>query len=307
MLTNTSRMSLSAAMPNFFIIGAMRAGTTSLYHYLRQHPDVYMPADKELHFFDIDEAYEAGVRAYVSSHFRDAAAYPARGEATPAYLARYERVIPRMLEVFGAAHPRFIILFREPAARAWSHYLHSVRKGVEAETFERALELEQHRVDGRGQERGDYFSRGCYAQQLDAWLGAFPRDRFLFLLTEDLRSRPHQAAADVFEFLGVDPTAAVDTTLASNRAFVLKQGTVYRRMWRLLVGRDALKERLRRVLPGDAGRRLIGLARTAFIAPSKTPPRIPPEIDRVLREKYADDVRRLETILGRDLSSWYSA
>jgi hypothetical protein len=134
-------------LPNFFLLGAAKAGTTSLYHCLKQHPQVFMPANKEPRFFDRDEFYQEGLSVYLNRHFKGSEIYPARGEATPAY-HRPEKVIPRMKKAYGRLSPKFLIILRDPVERAWSHYLHRVFFTLEEESFEHALKLEKSRIQG---------------------------------------------------------------------------------------------------------------------------------------------------------------
>ncbi|NBC16502.1 MAG: sulfotransferase, partial [Bacteroidetes bacterium] len=124
--------------PTFLIVGAAKAGTTSLYRYLRQHPDVYMPASiKETFFFSRASVTEAsgpgrryGTQAVTSwsdyaDLFADANAQPARGEACTAYLYFYDEAIPEIRKYLGAG-VRIVIILRDPVERAYSNYMHHV-------------------------------------------------------------------------------------------------------------------------------------------------------------------------------------
>ena len=223
-------------LPYFLIIGAQRAGTTTLFTYLRQHPDIEPPrrADptiawpKELHFFD--ENYWRGTDWYRAFFPLAIARRTARlrghelicGEATPYYLfhpAVPERVAATLPDV------RLIVLLRNPVERAYSHYQHMRNTARENLSFEEAIEAEPDRLAGLeevlAQERlpitsggqrphhnhrhRAYVSRGLYADQLERWFAYFPREQFLVLRSEDFLARPAEGFAEVFAFLGVRP------------------------------------------------------------------------------------------------------
>jgi len=137
--------SLSIARPNFFVLGAAKCGTTTLHGLLTAHPHICITKEKEPRFFNTDTSYNRGLDRYLRDHFRGAAGFKARGEATPFHLASGRKVRDRIRCDLGK-DLRFVVILRDPVKRAWSHYLHRCRAGVETETFERALELEPTRL-----------------------------------------------------------------------------------------------------------------------------------------------------------------
>jgi hypothetical protein len=208
-------------LPDYLIIGAQRAGTTSLFKYLVQHPAVGRPfLGKGAHFFDINysadlDAYRAyfpttAYKWYVKASRRMDAV---TGEGSPYYLAHPHapyRIAETLPEV------KLIALLRDPVERAYSHYQHEVARGFEDLSFEEALEREPERLAGEVERmRGDpsynsfalqhhsYLSRGRYAEQLEVWYGLFPTEQILVLRSEDLFSAPERTYLDVLRFLGV--------------------------------------------------------------------------------------------------------
>jgi hypothetical protein len=203
-------------LPDFLILGAQKAGTTALYAYLRWHPQITGPSFKEVSFFD--RHYAQGERWY-RAHM------PVRhsglvGEASPSYLfhplapERVARMLPEA---------RLIALLRNPVDRAFSHYQHEVALGREQLTFEEALAREDERMRGEVERMLDdpgYFShawwnytyaaRGRYAEQLERWFAAFPREQLLVILTEDLASDTAGTYRRTLEFLGV-PARGLDS------------------------------------------------------------------------------------------------
>lgn len=209
--------------PDFLILGAQKAATTTLYHCLMRHPDVVGPLHKEVHYFDRN--YRKGdlwYRAHFPSALRKiwssaVKGHPfATGEASPAYL--YHPHAPRRVKE-KLPDRKFIVLLRNPVDRAYSHYQHELRKGCEDLSFEEAIFLEERRLYGAFERvlgRENYHSRnywhysykrrGLYAEQLNRWFKHFPdRSQFLILRTEDFSKSPGAIMGQVCEFLGLPP------------------------------------------------------------------------------------------------------
>lgn len=198
-------------LPNFVIIGAQRCGTTSLFEDLSAHPQILKPIGKELQFFT--KYYHLGERWYRSQfpHLRPG---QQTFEATP-YYSFHPDVPPRAAATLPESN--FILLLRDPVARAYSHYLHSRNLGVERLTFEEALDAEPARLaeadrlglntrTGRNLHQNfSYVSRGIYAPQLERWLAQVPEERFKVVRSEDFYENPDDVHADVLSYLGLPP------------------------------------------------------------------------------------------------------
>ncbi len=209
------------ALPDFLVLGAMKAGTSSLFHHLTRHPQVRGPYRKEIHYFGLGRRAGRGLGWY-RAHFpvRRGAAW-LTGEATPDYL--YDPDVPaRIREALPAI--RLIAVLREPASRAVSHYFHEVRMGRETLPIEEAFAIEEARlahaaaVGERGREtlhHACYRRRGLYAEQIERYLALFPRERLLILGSGELRREPEAAMARVFAHLGLPP-AAIDARAERN-------------------------------------------------------------------------------------------
>ncbi len=188
-------------LPEFLVIGGQRCGTTSLYRYLAAHPSVRPATGKELQFFSLH--HRRGERWY-RAHFPVRPPGVSSFEASPYYLfdpeapARAAAMLPQA---------RFVALIRDPAERAYSHYLHSRSYGVEPLSFAEALDAEPRRLATGGhaaRRRFSYVARGRYAEQLSRWFDHVPRDRVLVVRTEELNSR----YPEILGFLGLDPAPA---------------------------------------------------------------------------------------------------
>jgi sulfotransferase family protein len=209
-------------LPDFLIIGAQKAGTTALYAYLRWHPQITGPSFKEVSFFDRHHARgERWYRAHLPARPRQWVAkrrhgrWPSIGEASPSYLF-HPLAAQRVKALMPAA--RLIAVLRNPVDRALSHYEHEVALGREPLSFEDALDQEEERMRGEVERitsdptyfshawwNYTYVARGRYAEQLERWYEAFPRDQLLVLFSGELLEQPAETYARALDFLGVDP------------------------------------------------------------------------------------------------------
>ncbi|MBK4729296.1 sulfotransferase domain-containing protein [Oxynema sp. CENA135] len=211
-------------MPDFLIIGAQKCGTTSLYHYLVQHPKIIPARQKEVHFFDLN--FDRGLEWYAAQFFPES--YEdgrLTGEASPYYVF-HPLVAKRVYESFPKI--KLILLLRNPIDRAWSHYHHEVRWGFESLSFEEAIASEPKRLAGEEEKMREdpsyysynhqhytYLARGIYAEQIAEWLQYFDRDRLLILKSEELSTHPDEMMAETCAFLGVE-AIAVDASTKYN-------------------------------------------------------------------------------------------
>jgi Sulfotransferase domain len=208
-------------LPDFIIVGAQKCGTTSLYRYLVEHPQIVPAFRKELHFFDNNagKGNTLRYRAYFPTSLykrrfeRTRGSDLITGEATPYYFY-YPLTPERVRDVVPRA--RLIVLLRDPVDRAYSHYHHEVRLGNEKLSFEEAIERESERLDGERERilRGgnydsfshrkhSYLSRGIYVDQLQNWRRSFPEEQLLVLKSEDLFADPAAIVGRTLNFLGL--------------------------------------------------------------------------------------------------------
>lgn len=225
--------SQARALPDFIIIGAQKCGTTSLYYYLCQHPTITNAAKKELHYFE---------RAEIKPLRLYKAAFPLRirnkgkitGEASPEYLFHpwAAKNINKILSKI-----KLIAILREPAERAWSHWRHNIRRGVESLDFHDALNLEEKRIGGDYQKmqsdpnyiglkayQYSYKFRGKYYNQLKRYYDIFDKDKILILKSDDLKKYPQKSLDRCFKFLGLQSYVVND--LINKNADPLKKKPV---------------------------------------------------------------------------------
>ena len=264
-------------MPNFLIIGAQRSGTSSLNHYLRQHPQVFMAPGKELRFFNRN--FERGLGWY-EAHFEDSCGARAVGEATPSYM--YEGVaVLRMAEVLPFV--RLVAILRNPVARAYSHYQMIVARGRETRTFEEAVEEELSQASGAS----SYLDQGRYLSQLERLGEQMPNAPLHVMITERFISQPREGFETLCRFLDVDHSfVPLDIGKAVNRYVEFRS------------------LRLRRIAHSFGQ----GLVRRGLDAlNTKQVDYVPMRLDvqRRLEDVYAEEVRGLRRYLGVDLSQWW--
>lgn len=197
-------------LPEFLVLGTMKGGTTSLYRYLLEHPDVAAPDTKEIHFFDDHwgEGADWYRRRFPSVLPRLLRRLSLRrplvtGEATTRYLSA-RKVPARVKELLPNA--TFVVLLRDPVTRAYSHYQHNRRHDREPRSFAAAVEAEvEGHARGELRVKPSYLSRGVYADQLERWWAEFPRDRFLIRRSEEFFAAPARVLDEVGRFLGLAP------------------------------------------------------------------------------------------------------
>jgi hypothetical protein len=293
----------STRLPDFLIVGAAKSGTTSLYYYLRQHPQVFLPPGKECWYFALageglprDPFFErispiTGVGDYIAQ-FAPATPNQVVGECSTAYLHLWSRTIPAILRTYDSREPpSIIIVLRDPVRRAYSHYQFDLQQGYVDGTFEEALNACR---EGRASPYNDYLSYGRYSDQVRAYLREF--ERVKVCLSDELASRPQETVREVLDFLGVDPDHPVDTGFRSNVS-----GTP-RRAWltSLVLGDNLLKRAVKPFLSDATRERL----RTSLLRGSLRREPMSEAAESFLRDYYRDDIRELSGLIGRDLSGW---
>lgn len=237
----------NSLLPVFMVVGAQKAGTTTLDRWLRDYPEISLPKGKETHFFSDPDKFSRG-REWYLKQFPDYRPGQIRGEVAPQYMYSMEAPI-RIGQSISS--PRFVFLLRHPIDRAYSHYLMSVRQGVENLSFTEALTKEGERLAGGGEfERNHfgYMARSRYSEQIGRYMEQFPDSPMHFALFEDLMDAGElgdKTYADIVTFIGLDyflpPNRAIKENEASQpRLRVLRD---------LLYGSSGLKRWLRLLIP----------------------------------------------------------
>lgn len=268
--------------PDAFIIGAQRAGTTSLSGLLDQHPDIVLSNPKEPDFFSVN--WEQGLDWYRSRFRRDAAilldasvSYTmTRPDQTSGQVPDY---VPRRIHEVSP-HAKFIYLVRDPAERCYSAYWHEVRAGRERRSLREAVKGSAY-----------YVMASYYHLQLDPFLRCFPQDRFLIVPFEDFAQRPLRVASTCATFLGADDSFAFRPEQPRNQAFV------YSKFGKAL--RDTMGEERLKALSSIVSNTLPdGMRRLAKRLVSNSIPELSTGDRDWLRRQFADDAQAFANLTG---------
>lgn len=301
-------MSRADILPNFFIIGAARSGTSSLYEYLRQHPEVFLSVPKEPMYFAFPEqtvkfagpgdGREINAKAVTRwqdycALFRKAGGSAAIGEASANYLYS-----PCAAQNIAQKIPRakLIAVLRNPVERAYSSFLYTLRDGREPlADFSAALAAEPERIANNWEHLWHYRHMGYYSRQIERYYACFPREQIKIILQEDLQNQVAKVVTAVFEFLAVDPSFKASTDVEYN------QGGTPKNAWlnTLLTRPSPLKTALRPITP-----RFILDAYVRFKHQNLSKPVLDSRTRSELLNGYLADIEQLEKLLERDLSHW---
>lgn len=300
-------------LPDFLVIGAAKSGTTSLYNYLSQHPQVFMSPRNEVNFFaletmDLDAHFRGPVdRPTLDGHCVTtlpayeslfAAAKPGQrvGECSPLYLVAAESVDRIALHTPAA---RLIAILRHPTDRAYSNFLHHRRAGIEPlADFAQALAAEPERLaQGWGPwPFWGYRQTGCYAEQLARYFTAFDRSQILVCLYDDLKRDSAALMHRVYSFLAVDPEFRPATAVRHN------VGGQPRLPWLhgLMATPNPAKSVVNALTPSRARRRV----RDRILGWNVATPPLDADLRRELDAGYCLEIARLQELTGLDLSGW---
>jgi len=265
-------------LPNFFIIGAAKAGTTSLYHYVRSHPEAFMPAKKELSFFCEEFQWRQGVRWY-EAQFENAGSALAIGEASPRYTVYpvYRGVPERIAALLPDV--RLVYLVREPIGRMRSHYVDRVAHGLESQPIEEALSSNPF-----------YISSSRYALQLAQYVEHFARERILVITSDELMQNRQEVLSRLFRFLGIDPGFRADIF---DEEFLRTEGRRIPRRGFRRISSSAVARKVAPILPHAFKDRF----RSATTRTVDDASAVSPSLRERLEELLRDDVRSLYSFI----------
>lgn len=303
-------------MPNFLIIGTQKAGTTSLYHYLNQHPEVYMSPVKEPNFFAIEgeklnfrgsfgednlnSTPFANFKAY-KSLFKGVENERAIGEASTLYL--YSPKAPERIKYY-IPDVKLIAILRNPVDRAFSNFLYNVRDGREPiQDFAQALQEEQKRILNNWGYIWHYRQRGFYCAQLKRYYDMFGRDQIKIILYEDLNNNLANVLVDIFKFIEVDFEFKPDITKKYNISNI-DQNVIEVALRAFLIRPNLIKSLIKPLVPTILRRRIVMNILNGPHGKESNKPQLSIELRKQLIKFYHEDILKLQDLIQRDLSSW---
>jgi len=292
--------------PNFLIVGAAKAGTTALYYYLKQHPDIGFPDLKETKYFSTcnlnlpqngigDHSIDKyAVKDWIEylKLFKGLSSYKRIGEASPDYLVYHKETAPLIKDTLGDIP--IIISLRNPIKRAFSAYTNLKRDSREPLSFGEGLDAEEDRLNDNWDFMWGYKKGGLYFEQVKTFLNTFTNVKVIF--QEDLKTDTKRVIKEVYSFLKVNPDFKTDTSIEHNPSGIPKNVIA-----KFLLNRNNklatnIREFLKSVMPRSILEKVAShsLEKKSISKPEQ----------ELLKNYFEDDIAKLETLLGRDLSKW---
>jgi hypothetical protein len=290
--------------PNFLIVGAPKCGTTAMWRYLEQHPDVFLSPRKDMHFFGSDLDFRVRTRfsqTEYESFFSDIHV-TARGEASVWYLHSKQAA-----EEIHAYDPnmKIIIMLRDPIQLMYAHYTQMRLNALGDEdihSFAEALHAEPARKRGKQIPKHNTLASALFyteiarlSIQITRYLELFPREQILFLFQEDMKSKMPELYRDTLLFLGVDPDFKIPFTKINTHKEIRFE------FIRTLIG--STPQSIKSLLPSNGRKRLQRWLRKINMKHATRTP-LEPKLEKKLRAQFSSEIDALSAILGRDLSHW---
>lgn len=299
-------------LPDFLIVGAAKSGTTSLHYYLKQHPQIFMPNVKELRFFSLMDTSPDSTHDWLKgsdgifsidkylSYFKDAKDVQVIGESCPIYLYTYKDTIRNIKKVYGESHGslKIILILRNPAEMAWSHFMMRRKNGAEPlEDFREYLkpDVVNRRLNNHRCSEVDYIGFGMYYEQVKSFMDEFA-DIKIFTY-DDLCADGLEVTRAIFRFLEVDdgfiPEMETKYNVSGNVSSKL--------LGYLIIKKYLLKDFLKLIVPRGIRRKMRLKLETKIVDRKH----IPDDIRQELIERYyKEDICKLGNLIGRELSTW---
>lgn len=287
-------------LPNTFLMGVQKAGSTLLFDLLKNHPSVYLPPNKEPHYFSSNDYFAKGIE-YYRQFYREVEDHKIIGDFTPDYLFwpwAIERMIP-----FISQETKFIVSLRQPVRRAYSQYNMMVSRGFYMNGFVNDINTEDVNLTEPGQKNllrpAHMIARGLYSVQLKRLFQIVPKDQIKVIIFEEWTKDQHETLLDIENFLGIPHhELGVDSDQVSNQTLIYPSNPII----------DRLKKLNHHIHETTLGKNkfFIKIKERIKIILGKKPDSLDDRIVKELTSRFfIEDIRKCEEILGRDLSIWY--
>jgi len=296
--------------PGFIVAGSAKCGTTSVFHYASQHPDIYLPRKESFFFISsvhssanrADPLYRRRVISSLNDYkslFADCSAEKVVGEIATGYLYYYKYAIPEIKQVLG--DPGIVIILRNPVERAYSGYAHLLKSRVTNKSFGDQLRREKYYQQNNYDFMWYLIDLGFYSQQVKAYIENFSNVKIM--LFDDLKNNATTFMQDFFEFVGVDSAFTPDTSIRYNTSGIpsdkLHNRFLYQKNIKGFLRRSA------KLLFSDKSYKHIRIfLRDRSL--EKTP-ELPAALYSELLLLYKDDIHLLQGLVDKDLTSWLDA
>ncbi len=308
-------------LPNFFIVGSAKSGTTSIYNYLKQHPDIFMSPIKETHHFstDIDSSkfrpdYAANLNINIDSWldgdqkkeifhafvkdwdkylklFKNSENQKAIGEVTNSYL--YSKEAAKNIQS-KFPEGKIIMILRNPVERAFSHFLMDLKSGLETGSFLEAFKKDMAKSNKGWGISNVYYEIGMYYEQVKRYLTVFPQEQIKIILYDDYRNDAIKTLKEICNFLNIDSNFEFEFSKEHNKAMIPKSGAVA-----LMMRQKGLKAFAKKIFP-KSWKNIF----SKIFFTNKNLPKLSVDDRKYLIELYKEDIQKLAQLINRDLTSW---
>ena len=310
-------------LPTFIVVGANKGGTTSIYHYLKQHKQVYLSPVKEPHFFSKDIDVNLFKREFAQNKLQDIDKY-VNGEMKEEFHAAFIRDVEHYKKLFSKVQDqkavgelstsylfsevaakeikalipdcKIIICLRNPFDRAYSHYRMNLWTGNsnEFDFYKALVEDYDHKPKVWGNAHL-YTEIGLYYQQVKRYLDLFGKDNVKIIFTEDMKKNAAQVVKELYEFIGVDSSFVPDTSTRYNEVFTPKYKNI---TW--FLNKSGIRPLMKRLSPQV----LKNIFVKVFYKGKGEKGEIPANAKQFMLEKFSEDISKLSVLLNKDLSNW---
>ena len=284
---------------DFFIVGAPKAGTTSLYHYLNEHPEISMSSQKEPDYFSDADIQNEGmyygknridtIKKY-HSLFDDNSESKLKGEASVSYL--FYKNVPQNIKTYNP-EAKIIIMLRDPIDRAFSHYLMDYRLGLVSDSFEDIIDQKSVHKNAKLFYQ-QYIELSEYTNQVKRYLNVFDGKEILFIEYEDLKKDALGIVKKTYLFLGVNQVYRPDVNKKHN-TYTMPKNSIIRFIYSFVI--------LRNILSFFFQKNLVNRLKIVLFKNDKKPKLLDKTRDR-LKQFFTNDVNKLAKMLNKDFSRW---
>jgi hypothetical protein len=297
--------------PNFFIVGAPKSGTTSLFHYLEQHPEIFIPSIKEPRYFIADHILNTSDKDPIKEYllrtsttekndyldlYKDKT-QKVLGDASIQYLYHHHEVIPKMKEMV-TKDVKILIMLRNPVNRAYSNFSHNT-SSYEDNDFETALNLEDTRIKNQFNSFWHYKSMGLYSEQVKAFLNQFENVKVVFF--EDFINDINETVSDIYRFLEVDSSFKTSSYLVNKKNTGKPKSKWFKSAFSSIKKWKFLKTIANQIFGKEKVKLLNELVDRANLSNKRVI--LDPIIKKELEHFFQDDIKEVEKLIGRK-SNW---